>query len=91
MSVFAADFETTTKKENCRVWAWAACDVANEKNLYIGTRLDEFLDFCKESDENHVFWFHNLRFDSSFLIDYLFKSRTKSHFNSKTILSTYKV
>lgn len=92
MSVFAADFETTTKKENCRVWAWAACDVANEKNLYIGTRLDEFLDFCKESEENHVFWFHNLRFDSSFLIDYLFKSNFKHVTKAKDRASrTFKV
>lgn len=77
MSVFAADFETTTRKDDCRVWAWAACDTANEKNLYLGTRIDEFLSFCEESEDNHVFWFHNLKFDSSFLIDFLFKAGYK--------------
>lgn len=35
MSVFVADFETTTDAEDCRVWAWCACDVGNVSNLFL--------------------------------------------------------
>ena len=43
MSTFVADFETTTNPEDCRVWAYAICEVGNSDNVIIGTtnpRLD---------------------------------------------------
>lgn len=32
MGTFVADFETTTNLEDCRVWAYALCEVGNESN-----------------------------------------------------------
>ena len=41
-----ADFETTTTKEDCRVWAWATCPIKGsptDNDVTIGTDLDSFM------------------------------------------------
>lgn len=37
-----ADFETVNDINDCRVWAWAICDVA-DYNINVGTNLHDFL------------------------------------------------
>lgn len=69
-----ADFESTTTKENCRVWAWAVCEVGNTDNLYIGTDIDEFMLWCETRPENVKVWFHNLAWDSQFIISWCFQN-----------------
>ena len=69
-----ADFESTTKKENCHVWAWAVCEVGNSDNLYIGTDIDEFMLWCETRPENVKVWFHNLAWDSQFIISWCFQN-----------------
>lgn len=70
MGVFVADFETTTKKDDCRVWAWAAVDLDNFDNIITGTNISEFMGFCS-TKENHRILFHNLKFDGQFIINWL--------------------
>ena len=77
MSTFVADFETTTNKDNCHVWAYALCEVGNEDNLIVGTTIDEFMKWCRESKENHKVLFHNLKFDGQFIMSWLFKNKFK--------------
>ena len=77
MSTFVADFETTTDKDNCHVWAYALCEVGNEDNLIVGTTIDDFMKWCRESKENHKVLFHNLKFDGQFIMSWLFKNRFK--------------
>lgn len=72
MKTYVADFETTTDPENCHVWAYALCEVGNTNNIEIGTRLDDFMAWCEKSGNNKIF-FHNLKFDGQFIIDWLFK------------------
>ena len=31
--MFTADFETTTDKNDCRVWAWAVCEIGVIDNI----------------------------------------------------------
>lgn len=63
MKRYTADFETCTWLENeTYVWAWAICDIENSDNLYIGTDIEDFMDFCKKS-KNATFYFQNLKFD----------------------------
>ena len=73
MAMFVADFETTTDKNDCRVWAFAICEVGNIDNIIIGNNIDDFMNFCKKRG-NHKIFFHNLKFDVQFIISWLFKN-----------------
>lgn len=70
MLKYASDFETTTDPKDCRVWAWASCEIGEPDNITMGTRIDDFMAWC-ESNENSVHYFHNLRFDGEFIIYWL--------------------
>lgn len=72
MSTFVADFETTTNPLDCRVWAYAICEVGNDSNVIVGTTIDDFMKWCRESKENHKVLFHNLKFDGQFIMSWLF-------------------
>ena len=71
MSKFAADFETNTQENDCRVWAYGLCEIGNHNNFIFGNSIDEFINFCKNEKENHVLYFHNLKFDGEFIFNYL--------------------
>lgn len=74
MSKFTADFETTTDKDDCRVWAYALCEIGNTENLIIGNNIDDFIKFCANPRYNHYIYFHNLKFDGEYIISYLLKN-----------------
>lgn len=67
---YAADFETTTDVNDCRVWAYALCNIETNEFIY-GNSLDEFIEWCKEGS-NKTLYFHNLSFDGEFILSYLF-------------------
>ena len=72
--LFTADFETTNEAGNAgaRVWAWAACEIANPDKVQYGTDIKEFIEWiCNHAG---TYYFHNLRFDGQFIIDALYKS-----------------
>lgn len=73
MGLFVADFETTTDINNCHVWAYAICEIGNPENVIIGLTIDEFINWCHNRKENDTVYFHNLKFDSQFIMTYLFK------------------
>lgn len=92
---FTADFETTTDENDCRVWAYALCNIDDTDEFIYGNSIDDFFDFCCESKDNLKIWFHNLKFDSAFLLDYLFnhgfehiKDRKEKHDFTFTTLIT---
>lgn len=66
---FVADFETTTDPQDCRVWAYGHMEIGNESNYTIGNDMDEFMHWCKTI--NSDVYFHNLKFDGSFIVSYL--------------------
>lgn len=72
MRTFVADFETTTIEENCHVWAWAVCEVGNSDDVSIGTDIDSFMEWCMLLPDNPKIMFHNLKFDSQFILYWLF-------------------
>lgn len=74
MGTFIADFETTTNKNDCRVWAYALCEVGKEDNLIIGNNINDFMDWCSNKRENHTVLFHNLKFDAQFIMVWLFNN-----------------
>lgn len=71
---FCADFETTTIVDDCRVWAWGLADIEHPEyeNVEIGTDIDSFM--SRISTINSNCYFHNLRFDGAFLLDWLLKN-----------------
>lgn len=74
MTTFVADFETTTNPDDCRVWAYAICEVGNEENIVVGTTIDDFMKWCRDTKENNIILFHNLKFDGQFIMTWLFNN-----------------
>ena len=68
---FSADFETTTDENDCRVWAWAVCNIDNPTEFKYGNSIEQFIKFCADPKINYKIWFHNLKFDGMFILDYL--------------------
>lgn len=73
-SCFAGDFETTTDENDCRVWAYALCNVDDPSEFIYGNSIDEFFEVCQDYLHNYKIWFHNLKFDGIYILDYLFKN-----------------
>ena len=67
---FTADFETITNPEDCRVWAWAACNIDNIEEKHYGNDIESFLEWCSNKSDTSIY-FHNLKFDGQFIISYL--------------------
>ena len=43
-SCWAADFETTTDENDCRVWAYSLCNVEDYTEFEYGNSIDGFFD-----------------------------------------------
>lgn len=70
----AADFETTTRLDDCRVWAWGIANVDTATSAWdveMGTDIESFVDYVAHCPG--TVYFHNLVFDGMFIIDYLFR------------------
>lgn len=74
--LLSADFETTTNELDCRVWAWAVCEVGNPDFFTYGNTIESFFEFMENSN-NSTFYFHNLKFDGEFIMVYLFEQGFK--------------
>jgi len=74
-SVWVADFETTTRADDCRVWGWGLVNLDHAESAWdveMGTTLPEFLERIAEMPA--IMYFHNLRFDGMFIFDYLLRN-----------------
>ena len=67
--LYTADFETNVDINDCRVWAWAVCEIGDPNNFKYGTSIDGFIKWCKS--DNYTLWFHNLKFDGEYIFHYL--------------------
>ncbi len=68
---YTADFETTTNPDDLRVWAYSICNIDDYNEFHYGTSIEEFFEFCSNPCKNYKLWFHNLKFDGIWLINYL--------------------
>lgn len=71
MHKFTADFETNVSETDCRVWAYALCEIGNPNNFIYGNCIDDFIKFCQNKRENYILYFHNLKFDGEYIFSYL--------------------
>lgn len=73
--MYVADFETTTNPDDCRVWAWGLYKIGSIGDFEHGNSIESFMQRVKElSKENATIYFHNLKFDGEFIINWLFKN-----------------
>lgn len=76
---YAADFETAAdnqalKNKRTYVWAWGIQEVKKERpNFYYGTDILSFIAKTLELGGG-TFWFHNEKFDGSFILSFLLKN-----------------
>lgn len=77
-----ADFETTTKLDDCRVWSWGIVDISTPdyEKVIVGTDIGDFLSLLMNA--NSTTYFHNLKFDGWFIMDWLMNNGFK-HVESK--------
>ena len=71
MMKYTADFETTTDEDDCRVWAYAVCNIDEPTDFKYGETFEQFIDFCADRKNNYTLYFHNLKFDGAFIISWL--------------------
>ena len=72
MGIYACDFETTTDIDDCRVWAIGIYNIETEQFHY-GNNIDFFFNYSSRVEQSK-FYFHNLKFDGSFILSYLLKN-----------------
>lgn len=72
---YSCDFETTTDPNDCRVWAYGWMEIGNKKNFEIGNSIEDFMHWCETCQGN--LYFHNLRFDGEFIVNWLLKQGYK--------------
>lgn len=70
-----ADFETTvyTGQEYTEVWAAAIVDIGTE-DVYIFHSMSEFFSYLDSRKGNLKIYFHNLKFDGNFIVDYILRN-----------------
>lgn len=74
MISYTADFETTTDAKDCRIWAYALCNINDPSEFHYGTTFEDFIKFCQHPIKNYTLYFHNLKFDGSFIISWLLRN-----------------
>lgn len=72
---FSCDFETTTKLNDCRVWAWGTMEIGKSDTFQMGNSIDTFMQWVEKVQGN--LYFHNLRFDGEFIVNWLLKNGFK--------------
>lgn len=79
--IYSADFETrggerAIEEQKTWVWAWAICKIQNFEEVTTGNNIASFIKNIS-SPGNKIIYFHNLKFDGFFIMDYLMKNGFK--------------
>ena len=78
-SIFCCDFETivdenTTTQNKTAVWSSALVEL-NTEDVKLFNNIAETLDYITELKKDVLLYYHNLKFDGSFYINYLLKKK----------------
>ena len=78
--IYSADFETTVYEGQTftEVWASALVELGTE-NVIIHHSLEETFDYLIAQPENALLYYHNLKFDGSFWLDFLLVKKKFKH------------
>lgn len=79
---FVADFETTVYdgQTTTEVWACGIVEMYTENAIVLHS-IEETLDYFVNIKDNIVVFFHNLKFDGSFWVDYFLRVEVKQAYN----------
>lgn len=86
--IFACDFETTVFDGQTRtdVWSSARVELGTE-NVIIDGCIESTYNWLLESDFDSVLYYHNLKFDGSFWLDFLCRSGLPQAYNGAEFVS----
>lgn len=81
---YVVDFETTTTVPT-KVWAWKCVSVTHKrKKPERGTDIESFFKFCESiSKQRPTIYFHNAKFDVSFLLYYIMKNNLLQWYDTR--------
>lgn len=71
--VYVADFETTVRQDFACVWLYSIVNIDNLEEIYYGYSIKQFMDFIYQLSPD-IIYFHNLKFDGMYIIDYLLRN-----------------
>lgn len=78
MKMYACDLETYVSlnpSEQTKTWVWASAGAQIDgEELFLHHSLKETFEYFQEMNENVKVFYHNLKFDGAFWLDYLMKS-----------------
>lgn len=72
MANYIADFETNNSESDCRVWAWGLMDIGTFSWTW-GVSIDGFFNYIIGNSITGIIYFHNLKFDGDFILNYLLR------------------
>lgn len=75
VDVYAADLETSGDENEVWAWYWGICNLYEPEKVYKGTDIASFIHWINTSDK--IIYFHNLKFDGGYILDYLFRTGYK--------------
>lgn len=76
--VYAADFETNSQEVENMVWGYGLSNIYRDDETYIGNNIDDFFYDCFHLTFNDCkVYYHNLKFDGMFILDWLLRHKYK--------------
>lgn len=77
--VYVADFETSDleHEDGVRVYAAAIAPITNPYDVQVFPNIEIFMKYVLTLPEKTKIYFHNLSFDGSFIVDYLFRQQER--------------
>lgn len=86
---YSCDFETDASHgtDYTYVWAWGILPITEPDKGVCGSCIDTFFAYLnKIAKPSDIFWFHNLKFDGYFILDFLIKKcNMKQHIMQKGV------
>lgn len=76
--IYAADFETSVYagQKETEVWAAGICELGTD-DVYLESSIDAFFTRIRKYKHDSVIYFHNIKFDGSFILSYLKRQGVK--------------
>lgn len=74
IDLYACDFETTvySGQDHTEVWSSAICKIGTEDEAIVHHSIDETMEYWESIENDVIGYYHNLKFDGTFIVSWLF-------------------
>lgn len=74
IDLYACDFETTVYEgqDHTEVWSSAICKIGTEDEAIVHHSIDETMEYWERIGNDVIGYYHNLKFDGTFIVSWLF-------------------